>query len=53
MTLDEAFGLGDQVLMQGVRGISEIILKPGFINVDFCGCAYGTGERRHGCHGHR
>jgi len=35
MTLDEAFGLGDQVLMQGVRGISEIILKPGFINVDF------------------
>ncbi|HHY43259.1 MAG TPA: cell division protein FtsZ [Coprothermobacter sp.] len=35
MTLDQAFSLGDQVLMQGVKGISEIILKPGFINVDF------------------
>jgi len=60
MTLDEAFGLGDQVLMQGVRGISEIILKPGFINVDFAdvrmvlenagtavmGIGSGTGDNR-------
>ncbi|WP_018963010.1 cell division protein FtsZ [Coprothermobacter platensis] len=35
LTLDQAFSLGDQILMQGVKGISEIILKPGFINVDF------------------
>ncbi|NPV88598.1 cell division protein FtsZ [Coprothermobacteraceae bacterium] len=35
LTLDEAYRLGDQILMQGVKGISDIILKPGFINVDF------------------
>lgn len=35
MTLQEAFRLADQVLQQGVRGISEVIVVPGLINLDF------------------
>ena len=31
----EAFGLADDVLKQGVQGISDIITKPGFVNLDF------------------
>lgn len=31
----EAFAVADEVLRQGVQGISDIILKPGLINVDF------------------
>ena len=31
----EAFKLADSVLLQGVQGISEIIVLPGLINVDF------------------
>jgi cell division protein FtsZ len=34
-TLDEAFRLADDVLRQGIQGISEIILLPGEINLDF------------------
>ena len=35
MTLDRAFRTADDVLRQGVEGISEIITVPGLINVDF------------------
>ena len=35
MTLQEAFKLADSVLGQGVQGISDLITKPGLINVDF------------------
>lgn len=35
MTLQEAFRRADGVLLSAVRGISEIIVKPGLINVDF------------------
>lgn len=35
MTLVEAFKLADDVLRQGVQGISDIITIPGQINVDF------------------
>lgn len=35
MTLIEAFKLADDVLRQGVQGISDIITIPGQINVDF------------------
>ncbi len=35
MTLLEAFRLSDSVLGEGVQGISDIILTPGLINVDF------------------
>ncbi|MBL8060338.1 MAG: cell division protein FtsZ [Chthonomonas sp.] len=31
----EAFAVADDVLRQGVQGISDIVLKPGLINVDF------------------
>ena len=34
-SLDRAFRLADEVLRQGVEGISEILLVPGLINVDF------------------
>ncbi len=34
-SLMEAFKLADDVLRQGVQGISDLIMKPGFINVDF------------------
>ena len=33
--LQEAFSLADDVLRQGVQGISDIITVPGLINVDF------------------
>ena len=35
LTLEKAFQLADEVLRQGVQGISEIITVPGLINVDF------------------
>jgi len=33
--VQEAFGVADDVLRQGVQGISDIITIPGLINVDF------------------
>ncbi len=35
LTLQEAFALADTILHQGVRGISEVIVVPGLINLDF------------------
>lgn len=35
LPLDLAFRLADDVLRQGVQGISELITQPGLINVDF------------------
>ncbi|MBQ6154588.1 cell division protein FtsZ [bacterium] len=35
MTLLEAFRLADNVLGQGVQGISDLITMPGLVNVDF------------------
>lgn len=35
LSIEKAFTLADQVLRQGVLGISEIISVPGLINVDF------------------
>lgn len=34
-TLNDAFILADNVLLQGVQGISDLIIVPGLINVDF------------------
>ncbi|MFZ5364861.1 MAG: cell division protein FtsZ [Patescibacteria group bacterium] len=56
----EAFSVVDEVLKQGVQGISELITLPGLINVDFAdvktimrdtgaalmGVGHGTGENR-------
>lgn len=60
MTLIEAFKLADSVLGQGVQGISDLIVMPGLINVDFAdvravmtsagsalmGIGQGSGENR-------
>ena len=35
VTMKEAFRVADGVLIQGVRGIADLILKPGIINGDF------------------
>jgi cell division protein FtsZ len=59
-SLIESFQIADDVLRQGVQGISEIITTPGNVNVDFAdvravmscagpalmGIGYGTGEQR-------
>ncbi len=56
----DAFRRADDVLMQAVRGISDLIINPGMVNVDFAdvktimssngralmGTGYGKGERR-------
>mmetsp|Transcript_9470 Transcript_9470/g.28583 ORF Transcript_9470/g.28583 Transcript_9470/m.28583 type:complete len:397 (-) Transcript_9470:2176-3366(-) len=58
--LNEAFLVADDILRQGVIGVSEIIVKPGLVNVDFAdirsvlkdsgsalmGIGSGTGKRR-------
>ena len=35
VTLQDAFGVADDVLRQGIQGISELITVPGLINLDF------------------
>jgi cell division protein FtsZ len=35
LTLQEAFAFADTILQQGVKGISEVIVVPGLINLDF------------------
>ena len=58
--LMEAFSVADEVLKQGVQGVSDLITRPGLINVDFAdvrsvmenagsalmGIGYGSGENR-------
>ncbi|PIP28598.1 MAG: cell division protein FtsZ [Candidatus Moranbacteria bacterium CG23_combo_of_CG06-09_8_20_14_all_35_22] len=59
-TLINSFKIVDDVLRQGVQGISDLIIKPGIVNVDFAdvkaimsnsgsalmGIGIGTGENR-------
>ncbi|MCY3879447.1 MAG: cell division protein FtsZ [Rhodobacteraceae bacterium] len=33
--LDDAFGMADDVLIEGVKSITELIMRPGRINLDF------------------
>ena len=42
--LQRAFSVADDVLRQGVVGISEIIIRPGLINVDFADVRTIMGE---------
>lgn len=35
LTLADAFAMADEVLLQGVKSISELIKVPGYINLDF------------------
>ena len=60
MSILDAFKLSDSILNQGVQGISDLIVMPGLINVDFAdvrtimknagtalmGIGIGTGENR-------
>lgn len=60
MSILDAFKVSDSVLSQGVQGISDLIVMPGLINVDFAdvkaimkdagsalmGIGFGTGENR-------
>ena len=60
MTLKDAFGMVDNVCLNAVRGISDLVIAPGLINVDFAdvrtimtgmgralmGTGYGTGDKR-------
>ncbi len=34
-SMNDAFKLADEVLLQAVKGISEVVLKPGEINIDY------------------
>ncbi len=34
-TLEDAFKMADEVLLQGVQGITDLITRPGLINTDF------------------
>ena len=59
-TMIEAFKLADEVLRQGVQGISDLIIQPGVINLDFAdvkaimsgqgaalmGIGFGNGDTR-------
>ncbi|HEV3231368.1 MAG TPA: cell division protein FtsZ [Candidatus Dormibacteraeota bacterium] len=59
-TVGDAFKIADDVLRQGVQGISDLIVFPGLINLDFAdvktimqgqgaalmGIGYGTGDTR-------
>ena len=38
-TFKEAFLLADEVLQQGVRGITDLMVMPGLINLRLCRCA--------------
>ena len=59
-SLTDAFAIADNVLKQAVQGVTDLVTKPGFINVDFAdlknimqhaggavmGIGRGTGEHR-------
>ena len=60
MTLKDAFGMVDNVCLNAVRGISDLVIAPGLINVDFAdvrtimtgmgralmGTGHGKGDKR-------
>src|SRR3546814_3579518 len=43
-TFKEAFQLADEVLQQGVRGITDLMVMPGLINLDFADVRSVMGE---------
>ncbi|HPD02195.1 MAG TPA: cell division protein FtsZ [Eubacteriales bacterium] len=61
LSIKEAFKIADDVLRQGIQGITDLIVKPALINLDFAdvrtviknkgiahmGIGIGKGERRH------
>ena len=49
----EAFRMVDDILRQGVQGITDLITVPGLINLDFADVRTIMQRRRLGAHGHR
>ena len=43
-TFKEAFEMADEVLQQGVRGITDLMVMPGLINLDFADVRSVMGE---------
>src|SRR3546814_9031741 len=43
-TFKEAFQLADEVLQQGVRSITDLMVMPGLINLDFADVRSETGR---------
>jgi cell division protein FtsZ len=43
-TFKEAFSMADEVLQQGVRGITDLMIMPGLINLDFADVRSVMGE---------
>lgn len=35
LPLDEAFRVADEILMEGLKGLTEIVTKPGLVNIDY------------------
>ena len=48
-----AFKMADEVLLQGVQGITDLITTPGLINTDFADVKMIMTQRRLRAHGHR
>ena len=46
VSVTEAFRTADDVLRQGIQGISELITVPGMVNLDFADVRQGDGRRR-------
>ena len=51
--LSEAFTLADDILRQGVQGITDLITVPGIVNLDFADVRTINARRWVGPHGHR
>jgi cell division protein FtsZ len=52
-TFTEAFAMADDVLYQGVKGVTDLMVKPGLINLDFADVRVGDGRDGQGHDGHR
>ena len=52
-TITEAFKVADDVLRQGVQGISDLIVYPGLINLDFADVKAVMSGPGSGADGHR
>ena len=52
-TFAEAFMMADDVLYQGVKGVTDLMVRPGLINLDFADVAFRDGRDGQGDDGHR
>jgi cell division protein FtsZ len=52
-TFAEAFKMADNVLYMGVRGVTDLMVNPGLVNLDFADIRTGDGGDGQGDDGHR